>query len=364
MGTLDDLKAAVPESIFYARHFRLPGFTTATQDRLRKSRVLIVGAGGLGCPAALYLAGAGVGTLALCDGDVVSATNLHRQVLFTAVDVGRPKVDVAAERLLATNPHIAVERLSCFADSELLDKLVPQYDLVLDGTDNFEAKYLLNDACERHGVALVYGSIFQFEGQVSVFHVPTSRHPKGLSYRDLYPDMPPEGLSQNCGEAGVVGVLPGVIGTLQANEAIKVLAGLGEPLAGGLLVFDALTASMRRLVLDKRVTDKSVVAVEGNEHISADELEALLASANRVCLVDVREASERAVNSLGGLHIPLTSLPRNISALRDAQTVIVYCKSGVRSAKAALYLRSVLPETRVLSLRGGIDGAMCLLSQR
>jgi molybdopterin/thiamine biosynthesis adenylyltransferase/rhodanese-related sulfurtransferase len=351
----------ITEDVFYARHFRLPGFTPATQERLRRARVLIVGVGGLGCPASLYLAGAGVGTIALCDADDVSATNLHRQVLFTAADVGRKKVAVAAERLSATNPHIRIQQIARFADEQLLAEIVPQFDLVLDGTDNFSAKYAINDACEAAGVPLVYGSIFQFEGQVSLFHAPSEKQPKGFSYRDLYPTAPPAGLSQNCGEAGVVGVLPGIIGTLQANEAIKHLSGLGETLSGALLIFDALGARVKRLAVAKRLPQALAHQEASTGQMTSDELQQRLSSDRPPILLDVRDADERARGSLGGLHIPLMSLHKHLAELRTGQDIVAYCKSGVRSAKAALYLRSVLPEVQIFSLEGGIDGPACAL---
>lgn len=212
---------------------------------------LLLVRGGLGCPAALYLAGAGVGHIALCDADEISPTNLHRQILFDVTTLGQKKVDVAAQRLRSINPHIFVEPICQFASEQVLGDLVGQYDLVLDGTDNFATKYAINDACEAAGVPLVYGSIFQFEGQVSVFHYPTADHPAGISYRDLFPNAPPAGLTQNCGEAGVIGVLPGIIGIMQATEAIKMITGLGVTLSGVLLVFDALHASIQRLTLSK-----------------------------------------------------------------------------------------------------------------
>lgn len=346
----------VPESVYYARHFRLPGFDEQTQQKLRAARVLIVGVGGLGCPAALYLAGAGVGTIALCDADVVSATNLHRQVLFDSTCIGAKKVDVAATRLRAMNPHVRIETIPTFADPEVLSELVPRYDLVLDGTDNFSAKYAINDACEDARVPLVYGSIFQFEGQVSVFHLPTADHPRGLSYRDLYPDAPPAGLTQNCGEAGVIGVLPGIIGTLQANEAIKVITGLGDTLSGRLLTFDALGAATRKLALIKRERCAVVAMMDGD--IAYSELVQRLKSAQPPMLVDVRESNEREAISIGGEHIPLTTLPHRLKELPTNRDIVVYCKSGVRAAKAALYLRSVLPSVRVLNLEGGIDACV------
>lgn len=346
---------SVSESVYYARHFRLPGFSEETQQKLRDARVLIVGVGGLGCPAALYLAGAGVGTITLCDADDVSVTNLHRQVLFDSTCIGQKKVNVAAARLKAVNPHIRIEAIPQFADALLLAELIRHYNLVLDGTDNFSAKYVINDACEAAGVPLVYGSIFQFEGQVSVFHFPTVEHPKGLSYRDLYPDAPPAGLTQNCGEAGVIGVLPDIIGTMQANEAIKMLTGLGRTLSGCLLTFDALGAVTRRLMLAKR--DRSASGpVVGD--IVYEEWRQLQKNPTPPVLVDVRELYEREAVSLGGIHIPLAALPKRLAELPAGQDIVVYCKSGVRSAKAVLYLRSVLPDVKVSNLKGGVDACV------
>ena len=256
-------------------------------------------------------------------------------------------------RLQAINPHIRIETIPAFATPELLAELVPQYDLVLDGTDNFLAKYAINDACDVAGVPLVYGSIFQFEGQVSVFHHPTEKHPKGFTYRDLYPDAPPAGLSQNCGEAGVIGVLPGIIGTLQANEAIKVLTGLGETLSGQLLIYDAFEAVTRRLTLTHREQTATHQAITPGD-ISFEEWKIREAGAKPPVLVDVREADEREAASLGGIHIPLATLPKRLGDLPDGQDIVVYCKSGVRSAKAALYLRSIRPDVQVYNLKGGV----------
>jgi adenylyltransferase/sulfurtransferase len=225
---------------------------------------------------------------------------------------------------------------------------------------NFAAKYAINDACEAARVPLVYGSIFQFEGQVSVFHQPTEMHPQGLSYRDLYPDAPPAGITQNCGEAGVIGVLPGIIGTLQANEAIKIITGLGEPLAGYLLTFDALSAVTHRLALLRR--DRTLIPATGRQtgivdvvDISYSHLRERMHSALPPTLIDVREQSERNAVSIGGKHIPLATLPQHLTELPADRDIVVYCKTGVRSAKAAFYLRSVLQGVTVLSLKGGMD---------
>lgn len=350
----------IPESVYYARHFRLPGFGPAVQDKLRNARVLIVGLGGLGCPAALYLASAGVGHLVLCDGDTVSATNLHRQILFDASHVGRKKVEVAAERLRVQNPYIEVTTIDLFADDELLRSLVADVDVVVDGTDNFSTKFATNDACEAARVPLVYGSIFQFEGQVSVFHQKLGGA-QAYSYRDLFPEPPPPGFSQNCGEAGVIGVLPGIIGCLQASEAIKLITGLGEPLSGKLLMFDALTGTSEAVSIARRPA--AFPASSGNPHdITFEELQSRLAAPLPPVLVDVREHHEREKASLGGLHIPLAALPEQLFSIPGDQGIVVYCAAGVRSAKAALYLRAALPGVQVVSLRGGMDGAACSVS--
>lgn len=345
--------APIPEATYYGRHYRLPGFSEATQDKLRKARVLIVGLGGLGCPAALYLAGAGVGELVLCDGDEVSATNLHRQILFDASHLGRKKVEVAAERLRIQNPHIKVETLDRFVDEGFLRSIVANFDVVLDGTDNFATKFATNDACEAACVPLVYGSIFQFEGQVSVFHKQTAGV-LGHSYRDLFPEPPPPGWAQNCGEAGVIGVLPGVIGCLQATEVIKLITGLGEPLSGKLLLFDALmgTAETVNIARRKRMAHSSA---ESPQEICYAELRTRMASQLPPTLIDVRERNEREATSIGGWHIPLLRLPANLQSLPTDRDIVVYCASGVRSAKAALYLRRALPGVQVLNLKGGID---------
>jgi sulfur-carrier protein adenylyltransferase/sulfurtransferase len=348
---------AIDESVYYGRHFRLPGFSAATQQKLRDARVLVVGMGGLGCPVALYLAGAGVGTLALCDADEVSLTNLHRQVLFDTDSIGQKKVHAAAKRLRAINPNITIIPMDMFADEDLLPTLVGEYDLVVDGTDNFSAKFAINDACQTKGVPLVYGSIFQYEGKVSVFHYKgADGQQPAYSYRDLFPEPPPAGLSQNCGEAGVIGVLPGIIGTLQAAEAIKLITGLGETLSGQLLTFDALTATTRKLGLSKRAIvqpDKPVA----REDLSYDELVRLQAGPNPPMLLDVRDLGERQAGSLGGLHIAMPELPSRLSELPRNAEIVVYCKSGVRSSRAALFLRSVLPDATILNLRGGVDAA-------
>ncbi|MCU0791842.1 MAG: HesA/MoeB/ThiF family protein [Opitutaceae bacterium] len=357
----------------YRRHLGLAGFGPTAQARLRTGSVLVIGAGGLGCPALLYLAAAGVGRIVLLDDDVVDVSNLQRQVLYVTADAGRPKAHAAAERLRALNPHLAIEARAERLTRANARELVRAVDVVLDGSDNFATRYLVNDACVLEDRPFVYGAIQGFEGQVSVFN-----HRGGPTYRCLFPEPPPPGAAPNCAEAGVLGVLPGLIGTLQATEVIKLLAGIGEPISGRLFLYDALTLETRtlRLAADPRsraLTDlppegygeACATAAPGNtepqlgpDEITSSALRAALAhpdAATRPQLLDVREAWERALGAIeSSLHIPLAALATaDLTALDPARPVVVYCAGGVRSAKALPVLRSRAPFTSLLSLRGG-----------
>ena len=358
------------ELLRYQRHLGLAGFGPDAQEKLRAGSVLVVGAGGLGCPALLYLAAAGVGRVVLLDPDTVDVSNLQRQILYGTADAGRPKALAAAERLRALNPHVAVdarpERLT--RDNALA--LVRSVDVVLDGSDNFATRYLVNDACVLAGRPFVYGAIQGFEGQVSVFN-----HRDGPTYRCLFPEPPPPGAAPNCAEAGVLGVLPGLVGALQATETIKLLAGIGEPLSGRLLLFDALSMSTRTLRLAASPAARSITGLppEGYgdtcrvspasppaeasppDEISPDALRAALASSAPPQLLDVREDWERALGALSpSAHIPLAALPSaDLSALDPSLPLVVYCAGGVRSAKALPLLRARAPFTELRSLRGG-----------
>jgi molybdopterin/thiamine biosynthesis adenylyltransferase/rhodanese-related sulfurtransferase len=328
----------------YARHLILPGFGEEGQRRLREGSVLIIGAGGLGSPAALYLAAAGVGRIGLVEFDVVDLTNLQRQVLYGTEDVGAKKLDAAAARLRDLNDEIEIvpHQGPLMSDNAL--ELFAGYDVILDGTDNFPTRYLVNDACVLTGKPNVYGSIFRFEGQLSVFDAK-----RGPCYRCLYPDPPPPHLVPNCAEGGVLGVLPGVVGTMQATEAIKLLAGIGEPLIGKLLLFDALASSFRTLKLRKdpackvcgdHPTVTELIDYEGfcmpNE-VTPGEVAARLGS---VTLLDVREPYEWEAGHLDhAIHIPLQQLPKRIAEVpRDAE-IVVYCRMGGRSANAVHFLQ-------------------------
>jgi adenylyltransferase/sulfurtransferase len=359
------------ELLRYSRHLLLPEVGLAGQERLKQARVLLIGAGGLGSPAALYLAAAGVGTLGIVEFDRIELTNLQRQILHDTKAVGRPKLESAATRIQELNPNVRVvpfgERLSSLNALDVLR----EFDVVVDGSDNFPTRYLVNDACVLLGKPLVYGSIFRFEGQVSVFDAK-----RGPCYRCLYSEPPPPGLAPSCAEGGVLGVLPGVIGCLQALEAIKLLLGAGDPLVGRLLLFDALRLRFRELQLRKdpecpvcgpQPTITSLIdyeafcglapaAAEADSSISVGELQSILAEGQRVELLDVREPHEHEIVALPSSRlIPLRELPSRLGELDPQADLVVYCHHGTRSMQAVSVLRGAgFP--RVRSLAGGIDG--------
>jgi sulfur-carrier protein adenylyltransferase/sulfurtransferase len=354
------------ETLRYSRQLGLAGFGPSAQERLRAASVLVVGAGGLGCPALLYLAAAGVGKLVVIDPDTVDVSNLQRQVLYTTADAGRPKALAAAERLRALNPHILIEPHVARLDRNNALALVAAVDLVLDGSDNFAARYLVNDACALAGRPFVYGAIQGFEGQVSVFN-----HGGGPDYRDLFPSPPPPGAAPNCAEAGVLGVLPGLVGTLQATEVLKLLAGIGEPLSGKLLLIDALTHSTHVLRLARRADRTPITelppenyggaacASAAADEIAPDALRAALAGpeAERPQLLDVREDHERAAGAiLPSVHLPLARLGDHCPAALDpTRPLVVYCAGGIRSARALPLLRERHGFCHARSLRGGFQ---------
>jgi len=361
----------------YARHLVLPDVGMEGQRRLKEARVVCVGAGGLGSPLALYLAAAGVGTLGLVDHDVVDATNLQRQILHGTRDVGRSKLDSAVDRLADVNPHVEVVRHETRLTSANALDVLADYDVVVDGTDNFPTRYLVNDACVLLGKPNVYGSIFRWEGQVSVFATKG-----GPCYRCLFREPPPPGLVPNCAEGGVLGVLPGIIGSLQAMETIKLLLGVGESLAGRLLIFDALEMSWREVRLrhnpdcpvcgdaptQRELIDYELfcgVAPDGSPlptepatvpELDAAELAARLSSEVPPFLLDVREPWEWQVSNLesrGAVLIPLGALDERLTEVPRDRPVVVYCRSGQRSLDAAERL-SRAGAAEVYNLRGGI----------
>jgi molybdopterin/thiamine biosynthesis adenylyltransferase/rhodanese-related sulfurtransferase len=360
------------ELLRYSRHLILPNVELEGQRRLKAARVLIVGAGGLGSPVALYLAAAGVGTLGLVDFDAVDVTNLQRQLLHGTKDVGRPKLLSAQERIRDVNPHVHVEPYETRLTSANALEILRDYDLVVDGTDNFATRYLTNDACVLLGKPNVYGSIFRFEGQASVFATAD-----GPCYRCLFPEPPPPGLVPSCAEGGVLGVLPGMIGTIQAAEALKLILGVGGTLVGRLLLVNALTMEFRTVRLRKDPTcpacgtrtitglidyDEYCGTPGGEVHydrngiteITPRELAEQIRAGADVDLIDVREPGEWEVARLPGARLlPLGQLPASMATLDSAREIVVMCRSGQRSASAARQLQAA-GFRKVKNLAGGI----------
>ncbi len=366
--TQDDL-------VRYSRHLILPEVGREGQRRLKAARVLCVGAGGLGSPLALYLAAAGVGTLGLVDFDVVDASNLQRQIIHSTADIGRKKLDSAAEKLKALNPALNVRKHDTLLSSVNALDILKDYDVVADGTDNFPTRYLVNDACVLLGKPNVYGSIFRFEGQSSVFATKD-----GPCYRCLYPGPPPPGLMPSCAEGGVLGILPGLIGVIQATEVIKLILGKGEPLIGRLLLVDALNMRFRQLKLHKNpdcpvcgpnstvtklidyqrfcgiepVPQQPVAGKNGIQQLSVRELKKRIDRGEDLFILDVREPFEYKIANLGGKLIPQSEVPRRLGEIDRNREIIVQCKSGGRSQRIAEFLKQSGYE-RVVNLAGGIS---------
>lgn len=351
----------------YARHFAIPDFGMEGQARLKAGRVLVIGAGGLGSPLLLYLAAAGVGKIGIVDFDRVDLTNLQRQVLYTTHDVGKLKAEVAKERLLAINPHLQVQTYPVALDRANAMELFEDYDIVADGTDNFPTRYLVNDACVLSGKVNVYASIFRFEGQVSVFNLPNEDGSRGHNYRDLYPAPPPPEMVPNCAEGGVLGVLPGIIGSLQASEVIKLITGVGKPLNGRLFLFDAASFSTRVMKFPKdpanhitELVDYEVfcgVPSAAQEEIPTMDIAAFRKLLNEKAgfqLIDVRETYEYEADNLGGIHIPLGDLEKRIAEIIPGKMTIVHCQSGKRSAQAVeMLIEKGFKD--IYNLKGGIN---------
>ncbi|HNG89892.1 MAG TPA: HesA/MoeB/ThiF family protein [Saprospiraceae bacterium] len=338
----------------YACQMVLPAFGEAAQTRLKAARVLIVGMGGLGCPAAQYLVAAGVGRVTLADYDTVSASNLHRQVLYTPADVGLLKAQVAAQRLSAQNPHVQVRALTEKISPANALAALAGHDLVLDCSDNFETRYLLNDAALLSGLPCVYGAIYQYEGQVALWNAPQPDGSRSPHYRDLYPSVDAAQIP-SCTEGGVLPALAGIIGCLQASEALKYLAGIGDAQAGRLLVFDALTLSLRGF----RLGSHSRVAVT---HLpQAAEVPLLTPAAwaasapHAYCVVDVRSAHERATRPLEALHLPLAEMAARWAEIPTERPLLFCCASGRRSAQAVLMWKHLCPQVPAFSLENGLN---------
>ncbi len=357
----------------YSRHLIIPEVAVTGQKKLKNSSVLVIGTGGLGSPVSLYLAAAGIGKIGLVDFDVVDYTNLQRQIIHTTADVGRPKLDSAREGIQEINPYVEVETYETYLSSDNAMGILEPYDVVIDGTDNFPTRYLVNDACVLLGKPNAYGSIFRFEGQASVFWAE-----KGPCYRCLYPEPPPPGLVPSCAEGGVLGILRGMIGVVQANEAVKLILGIGEPLIGRLLLYNALNMSFRELKLqkdpecpicgqnptvDKLIdyqqfcgigTEEDTVHLEPDELIRAEELKALLESGKPITIIDVREPHEYEICHLpDAILIPPNEVEKRVGELdRDAH-IVAHCRVGPRSAQAVKFLREA-GFKKVQNLVGGI----------
>jgi len=370
----------------YSRHLLLPEVGVEGQQRLESARVLCIGAGGLGSPAAMYLAAAGIGTIGLVDDDVVEVNNLQRQVIHGTPDVGRSKLASAADRIRAINPHVRVEQHRVRVDEGNVLRLVSSFDVIVDGTDNFPTRYLVNDACVMAGKPNAYGSISRFEGQASVFAMPD-----GPCYRCLHPEPPPQGLISSCAEGGVLGVLPGLVGTIQATEAIKLVLGIGRSLSGRFLIYDALRMRFREIAMGRdpdcpvcgvnptirelrryedrecgveemvRLKPDSTKKVTGDcmtsdsdDEMTVIELKALMDRGEAPTIVDVREPNEFEICRIpGAVLIPLRELPSRVHELDPSAEVVLQCRSGVRSAHATAWLRQA-GFTRARNLTGGI----------
>jgi adenylyltransferase/sulfurtransferase len=365
--TTDDLSR-------YARHLILPEVGMEGQQKLKAARVLCVGTGGLGSPLAFYLTAAGVGTLGLVDFDVVDASNLQRQIIHSTKDIGRKKLDSAAEKLTALNPSVKIVKHETMLTSANALEILKDYDIVADGTDNFPTRYLVNDACVLTGKPNVYGSIFRFEGQASVFATE-----QGPCYRCLYPEPPPPGLVPSCAEGGVLGILPGLVGVIQATEVIKLILGKGESLIGRLLLVDALAMRFRELKLRKNPecpvcgTNPTVTQLIDYQHfcgivpetpeeknvkngipqLAVKELKRRIDAGEDVYILDVREPYEYRIAQIGGKLIPQTDVPNRLAEIDRNREVIVQCRSGVRSQRIAEYLKQQ-GYPRVVNLAGGI----------
>jgi len=358
----------------YSRHLILPEVGVEGQRKLKAARVLCVGTGGLGSPLALYLAAAGVGTLGLVDFDVVDASNLQRQIIHSTADIGRKKLDSAEEKLKALNPELNVQKHDTLLSSANALDVLKDYDVVADGTDNFPTRYLVNDACVLLGKPNAYGSIFRFEGQASVFATKD-----GPCYRCLYPEPPPPGLVPSCAEGGVLGILPGLIGVIQATEAIKLILGIGEPLIGRLLLVDALKMRFRELKLRKNpecpvcgvhptvtqlidyqqfcgfeaASEEQKAVKNGIPQVSAKELKRRMDAGENLFILDVREPFEYQIANIGGKLIPQNDVPQRIGEIDRDREIIVHCKAGGRSQRIAEYLKHAgFPN--VANLAGGI----------
>ncbi len=362
------------ELVRYSRQILLPDLKLEGQEKLARGKVLVIGAGGLGSPVLYYLAAAGIGTLGILDFDNVSISNLQRQILYSSLDIDHPKTVKAKQRLTELNPHVKLEVHNGVLNSENAMSIIAGYDVVVDGSDNLPTRYLVNDACVLLGKTLIYGAIFQFEGQVSVFNQLLDDGSRGPNYRDLFPEPPPPEMVPSCSEGGVLGVLPGIIGSMQANEAIKVVAGIGKTLSGRLMIYDSLDFTVRFLNIKANAANPisganrtihalidyeafcnpvHASAQKNSKEITPTELKRLLDAGTEIQIIDVREPFEFELVNLNGLNIPLDKIEEQLKIIRTSGMVVVHCKSGGRS-KAAIKLLQKQGFTNLVNLEGGI----------
>lgn len=375
ISTMSTTNLTAEELQRYSRHLVLQDFGVSSQLKLRDARVLVVGAGGLGCPVLLYLAAAGIGSLGVIDGDKLEVSNLQRQILYTMADLGRNKAEAAADRLERLNPLISITAFPERLTSENAMDIMKSFDVIVDGTDNFPTRYLINDACVLLRKPFVYGSILQFEGQAAVFNLRAAGGDFSPNYRDLFPEPPAEGSVPNCEQAGVLGVLPGLIGCIQANEVIKIITGLGEPLSERLLILDSATMQQMliripnhhaREKITKLIDYEDFCGINAGKNKSLDnklssmkevtvqELKKLMDSNADFQLIDVREPHEYDICNLKGELIPMSDIPNNVDKIARDKKVVIHCRSGKRSGDMLLWLEKNHGFTNLYNLKGGV----------
>jgi molybdopterin/thiamine biosynthesis adenylyltransferase/rhodanese-related sulfurtransferase len=355
----------------YSRHFSLPGFGIESQEKLKLARVLVVGAGALGSPVLLYLAAAGIGKIGVVDGDLVEDSNLHRQVLYTTQDIGAPKARIAAEKLRDANPFVDVEVFETFISTENAFKIAENYDIIVDGTDNFPTRYLINDLCVLTGKINVHASILQFSGQISVFNVQLENGSRGPNYRDLYPNPPHPDDVVSCADGGVIGALPGILGSMQALEVIKLVTGIGNPLSGKLWIFDTLLNTSQIITFDSDINNPLTgsnptidalidydyfcgIKTQIMKAVSVQELKDLLDQKADIQLIDVREPFENEICTLNGILIPMNEVPARIDEISKDKQVVIHCRSGKRSGNIVEFLEQQYGYENLYNLTGGI----------
>jgi sulfur-carrier protein adenylyltransferase/sulfurtransferase len=354
----------------YDRQIRLKGFGTVSQEKLMKARILIIGAGGLGCPALQYLTAAGAGTIGIIDNDVVELSNLHRQVIYTTDDIGLPKVEIAASRMKSLNPEIEFREYNFRLVPENSFDIIKEYDVIIDGSDNFPTRYLVNDVCVLLDKPFVYGSVQAFEGQLGVFNYSYGSNSTKINYRDLFTKSPGDDSSFSCNETGVLGVLPGIIGTMQAVEAIKIVTGIGKPLSNSILVYNALQNSFHEFQIEKNNeviypnTKDDILKFDYGIHcnsetsiheITAEEFDSLI-SKNNLTIIDVREHYESPeVTEFKCLKIPLSELKKNLETMPVDNKIVIFCQSGSRSIHAAEIIKNKFQDIDISNLKNGIE---------